>query len=83
MSFCLTPDVGPVPLTILNQSAVSVTLQQSPDNVTFTAVMNEFGQAVVAQAAFASVFNLSPSGYYRLANLSGGAITAGTVWVTR
>lgn len=85
MSFALTPQPagGPIALTIDNPTAESLTLQTSPDNVNWTAVMNEFTQPAVAQSGFASVFNVSPSGYYRLANLSGNAIAAGTVWLAR
>jgi hypothetical protein len=85
MSVCFTPDPGggAINLTVINSTAQSLTLQTSPDNVTFTEVMNEFTQAAVAQAAYASVFNVSPAGYYRLANLSGSAITAGTAWLAR
>ena len=80
--FAFTPQAGPINLSIWNNSAQTLTLQASPDNVTWLPVTIN-GTAVSVTTGLCLEFSGLSSGLnYRLANSV--AITAGgTVWVAR
>jgi len=79
--FTFSPQPVPIALTIVVDSAESVTLQASADNTNWYPVTSQ-GTAVIAATHTAETFSVSSGLYYRL--FTGGATTLGdTIWVAR
>jgi hypothetical protein len=74
---------GPVPLTVLNATAQTVTLQASGDGTNWYPYVDADEQAVTVATVTALQVLVSPGLFYRAYNGSGSAITAGTIWFSR
>jgi hypothetical protein len=85
MAVALTPQPSPIDLAIVNGSSQTVSLVASADNKsdgsTYFPVYNEAGSAVTAATDTVATARVASGLFYAIK--AGGAITAGSVWLSR